>query len=574
MTLQPPLTLREARPDDTAAIDELRHRVYACELAQYPESPDGRLGDSHPFSKILCALRGDALVGFIAITPPGSPRLRLEHYTDRGRLPFRIGPKTAEARQLTVVPEARDGLVAARLLLGCIEWLEAAGVEDVVSIGHDAVLPLYVHWGAVRSGVRLRAGNVEYEVLYAPMSRIREAVGRMPHVRRWVAREGLRAGHREDDPVPPRCAHGGAALCTLGSDLRDPDALSTLVDADVLDAWFPPSPLVSRALARCLPTLARVSPPPDGEGLVAAVADRFAVSPNHLVLGAGSSDLIYRAMPSWLNRGSRVLVLDPSYAEYPTVAQTVCGASVDRIVLWRQEGYALAADRLRRALGRGYDLVVLVHPNNPTGLHVERAALLEALAEAPRSTRIWVDEAYAHLLPRDQSLLADVGTRPNLFVCRSLSKALALSGVRVAFLAGPAPDVAALRLRTPPWIVGFPAQVAALRALEDEAYYERCYRDTHRLRGELAAALRASGLDVLEGRIASLLVHLPDDSPTADEVVRRCRLQGVFLRDASDMGSSVGPRTLRVSVKDQPANARIVGTLRAVLEGRPAKCVA
>jgi histidinol-phosphate/aromatic aminotransferase/cobyric acid decarboxylase-like protein len=560
------LTVHEARPEDAMAIDELRHRVYACELGQYPVSPSGRLSDSHPFSTVLCARRGAAILGFIAITPPGSPRLRIEHYVDRSQLPFRLGPATAEARQLTVAPEARDGLVATRLLFGCIDWLEKAGVEDVVSIGHDAVLPLYVHWGATRSGLRFRAGQVEYEALYARMSSIRDAVARMPHLRRMLERQT----RREEAQTERRCPHGGMALGLLGDDLRELGAMGTVVDADVLDAWFPPSPQASNALAGDVTMLARTSPPPFADGLVTAIARRFALDRRSVAVGAGSSDLIYRSMTAWLGPRSRVLVLDPSYGEYAHVAETVCGASVERLGLSRSEGYVVDADRLRRALASGYDLVVLVNPNNPTGLHVDRTTLLDVVRGAPTSTRIWVDEAYAHFLPHDSTLLADAAGSHNLFVCRTLSKSLALSGLRVAFLAGPEAEVAALRHRTPPWIVGFAAQVAALRALEDMRYYERCYRATRRLRSVLAGELRRDGLDVLEGQIGSVLVHLGDDAPTAQEVVRRCGDRGVFLRDASDMGTRLGPRVLRIAVKDARSNARVVRTLRAVLQGRAA----
>jgi histidinol-phosphate/aromatic aminotransferase/cobyric acid decarboxylase-like protein len=349
--------------------------------------------------------------------------------------------------------------------------------------------------------------------------------------------------------------------------LRNTGALDAAVDADVLDAWFPPSPGVVMALADQVARLARTSPPPNGEGLVEAIARRFGVHPRHIVLGAGSSDLVYRAMTAWLDEGSRVLVLDPSYREYAHVAQKVARCSVEWLVLPRDDDYAPSGEDVRRVIGEGYDLVVLVNPNNPTGHYVERPTLLDWLDAAPSRTRIWVDEAYAHLVEHEASLVPDATTRANLFVCRSLSKSFALSGLRVAFLAGPADDVEALRRRTPPWVVGFPGQVAALRALEDEPYYARQYADTRRLRRELAASLRRAGFDVLEGQIASVLVHLPDDAPAAAEVVARCARRGVFVRDASDMGRSLGRRVLRVAVKDGRSHARIVSALHAAAFG-------
>jgi histidinol-phosphate/aromatic aminotransferase/cobyric acid decarboxylase-like protein len=80
--------------------------------------------------------------------------------------------------------------------------------------------------------------------------------------------------------------------------------------------------------------------------------------------------------------------------------------------------------------------------------------------------------------------------------------------------------------------------------------------------------LREAGFDVFEGRIASILVHLGEDAPTAKEVCRRCAEGGVFLRDARDFGPSVGERVIRISVKDRASNARIVELLRKALHPR------
>ena len=58
-----------------------------------------------------------------------------------------------------------------------------------------------------------------------------------------------------------------------------------------------------------------------------------------LVPGAGSSDLIYRALLEWLTPGSRVLLLDPTYGEYAHVTERVIGCRVDRLELSRADGY-------------------------------------------------------------------------------------------------------------------------------------------------------------------------------------------------------------------------------------------
>ena len=139
-----------------------------------------------------------------------------------------------------------------------------------------------------------------------------------------------------------------------------------------------------------------------------------------------------------------------------------------------------------------------------------------------------------------------------------MSKVYALSGARCAYLCAAPHLLERLRSLTPPWSVSLPAQVAAVAALQDEPYYARRYRETAALRAELMAALP---FDVVPGTANFLLCHLGDDMPPAAELVARCREHGLFIRDASAMGSSLGDRAIRVAVKDRTANQRMVEIL-------------
>ena len=71
-------------------------------------------------------------------------------------------------------------------------------------------------------------------------------------------------------------------------------------------------------------------------------------------------------------------------------------------------------------------------------------------------------------------------------------------------------------------------------------------------------------LDVLPGIANFLLCHLPEGGPDADTVVRLARAEGVFLRDAVRMGARLGPRAVRIAVKDAAANARLLAVLRTI----------
>jgi histidinol-phosphate/aromatic aminotransferase/cobyric acid decarboxylase-like protein len=297
------------------------------------------------------------------------------------------------------------------------------------------------------------------------------------------------------------------------------------------------------------------------------IARARGVQPENILPGAGSSDLIFLALRQWLTPASRVLILDPTYGEYAHVLEHVVRCRVDRIALTREDHYQLDLDQFERLAARGYDLIVLVNPNSPTGQHVPRVELERVLRAVAPSTRIWVDETYIEYAGRKESLEGFAAGSPNVVVCKSMSKVYALSGARAAYLCGAAAVMEELRAINPPWAVSLLAQVAAVAALKDPDYYTARYAETHRLRDELAAQIEeVTGWEVLPGVANFLLCHLPEEGPDAATIVKRCRARGLFLRDASAMGRGLGKYVLRIAVKDKDANARMVAILARVLE--------
>jgi histidinol-phosphate/aromatic aminotransferase/cobyric acid decarboxylase-like protein len=385
-----------------------------------------------------------------------------------------------------------------------------------------------------------------------------------------LGRFAERVDWRLEEPflLPAPCFHGGQSISAVGEAFQRLDERERVINADVLDAWFPPAPAVIRSLSAALPWLIRTSPPASCEGMVQAIARARGVPPECIVPGAGSSDLIFRALRHWLSPHSRVLLPDPTYGEYAHVLERVIGCRVDRLTLARADGYCLGASTLRAALRDGkYDLLVLVNPNSPTGRHLPREDLESCLTEAPERTRVWVDETYVDYVGPGQSLEAYASSSRNVVVCKSMSKAYALSGLRVGYLCGPAGLMAQLRAITPPWVVSLPGQMAAGAALGDPEYYARQYEQTATFRRELAADLTSlPGVEVVPGVANFLLVHLPENGPDAAAVVAACQDGGVYLRDASGMGTSMGRHAIRIAVKAREENFRIVTLLGQALQ--------
>jgi histidinol-phosphate/aromatic aminotransferase/cobyric acid decarboxylase-like protein len=186
-----------------------------------------------------------------------------------------------------------------------------------------------------------------------------------------------------------------------------------------------------------------------------------------------------------------------------------------------------------------------------------------------------VDETYVDYAGAGESLETLAANRANVVVCKSLSKAYALSGARAAYMCSAQTTLDALRGYAPPWSVGLLAQVAAIAALQDEAYYRARWEETNWLREQLAQQLtQLTGWEVLPSIANFLLCHLPMTGPTAAQVVAMCRQRGLYLRDVGSMGRHFGKHVLRIAVKDAATNLQMLKLLESSLDelgatGRP-----
>jgi histidinol-phosphate/aromatic aminotransferase/cobyric acid decarboxylase-like protein len=147
-----------------------------------------------------------------------------------------------------------------------------------------------------------------------------------------------------------------------------------------------------------------------------------------------------------------------------------------------------------------------------------------------------------------------------------MSKVYALSGARVAYLCCNPGIVEALKEITPPWSISLPAQLAGISALNDVAYYKSMYEQTHLLRNNLQSDLHSLGIvEIIEGVANFLLFYLPEHFPTAEVFIEECRTHHLFLRDVSNMGKALGSGAIRIAVKDEETNRKMISIMRRAI---------
>lgn len=265
-----------------------------------------------------------------------------------------------------------------------------------------------------------------------------------------------------------------------------------------------------------LPARAWSRLPESDDGLEAAARDYYGTQ--SLLPVAGSQAAI-QALPL-LRDACRVGVLSPSYAEHAHA--------------WQRHGHAtqaVAAAQVNDVIA-GLDVLVLVHPNNPTGGRFAVQQLIDWHAQlAVRGGWLIVDEAFMDATP--EASLAPLCPRAGLIVLRSLGKFFGLAGARVGFVLAPREILQALDAHLGPWTVSGPARAVATLALQDRAWQiqtrARLMQDAQRLQ-EL---LRASNLPPSGGSALFQWVPTPQAAVVHECLARQAILTRLFSEPSS-----------------------------------------
>lgn len=318
--------------------------------------------------------------------------------------------------------------------------------------------------------------------------------------------------------------------------------------SDNTNLWgIPPDAL--RAISDvALPTVTRY-PSLYADDLKQAVADYVNVSPNMVVTGCGSDDVLDSTIRAFGEPGDLVAYPDPSFAMIPIFAK-MNGLTEISIPL-TGSGDADAAGYISARAQINY----LCTPNNPTGTSF-LSATIEQIIENTEGVVI-IDEAYAEFAAHDCLKLLSLSSR--VVITRTLSKAFGLAGLRIGYAVGDPLMVAEIEKSRGPYKVSGLAQLAAVAALTDgRAWVDEHVRLAVANRDRLTACLKSIGLNSLPSDSNFLLVPVED----AKDWDRQLRNVGIAVRPFASL-PRIGD-ALRISIGPWPMMERCVEAMREI----------
>jgi histidinol-phosphate aminotransferase len=316
------------------------------------------------------------------------------------------------------------------------------------------------------------------------------------------------------------------------------------------------SPKARSAIKKAIAELGRY---PDGNAfdLKAALAKRYRVPEECIVVGNGSNDLLEMAAAVFLAPGRSAVYSQHCFAVYPLATQSRGARSI--VVPAKDYGHDLP--RMLAAIGNDTRLVFVANPNNPTGTFVPGAELEDFIARAPREVAVVVDEAYTEYLPRElrYDSVAWLAKYPNLILTRTFSKVYGLAGLRVGFgLMHPRVADLLNRVRQP-FNVNSLALAAATAALGDAEFVAKSVRMNRSGMAVLERSFKRLGLET----IPSCANFVSFRVERAGEIYQKLLRRGVIVRPIAGYGM---PEHLRVTVGTPKENERFLEALEESLE--------
>ncbi len=298
-------------------------------------------------------------------------------------------------------------------------------------------------------------------------------------------------------------------------------------------------------------------PDPHYARLRAAISEKYGLTPGNVVVGNGSTELLYLIPRVFAPKSA--LVLAPSYADYADSAR-FAGADVRRFFLEEKSGFKIDEKRFL-AETKTAGMVVIGNPNNPTGGIIGKELISRAAVEAPDAVFL-VDESFADYAP-EASLLR--GLLPNMIILRSFTKFYGIPGLRLGFSASTPETTLKILARKEPWTVNCVAESFAMSFLKGSEEMDARIRGAAiSAKNELFDLLRTiTQLEVFPSHANFVLVKIRGRVMSASRLQDELLKRGKLVRDCSNF-EGLDEYFFRIGAKTYEENASLVEALRAI----------
>jgi histidinol-phosphate aminotransferase len=314
-----------------------------------------------------------------------------------------------------------------------------------------------------------------------------------------------------------------------------------------------------KALEAIQAELLNVSIYPDGGAvdLTAAVAKYLGVEHNQIIFGAGSDEIILMIARAFFVPGDETIMATHTFPQYKHNAE-IEGAVCIEVPL-RDGTHDLQA--MLSKITAKTKVLWICNPNNPTGTINDATEIAEFLAAVPPHVLVVLDEAYCEYVTTDDfpDTLKLLRQYKNVITLRTFSKIYGLASLRIGYGVGHPDVIRSINQVREPFNTTRFAQAAALAAIQDQAFIEKCRKANAEGIKFLQAEFARLGLSSYPAHGNFMMV---DVQRPAELVFDGLLRKGIIVRGGHKLDF---PTSLRVTVGSREQNGKFITALEQVL---------
>lgn len=284
-------------------------------------------------------------------------------------------------------------------------------------------------------------------------------------------------------------------------------------------------------------------PSTDHLALRTAIGDVHGLSPENIICGVGSDEIITFLCQAYAGPGDEVIHTEHGFLMYRISAQAAGATPVEV----SEKDRVVSVDAILSAVNERTRLVFLANPANPTGTFLEISEMERLAAGLPRNVILVLDGAYAEFVEGYDGGAGLVEARDNVVMTRTLSKLYGLGGLRVGWGYAPKAINDVLNRVRGPFNLSGPALAAGEAAIRDQDFAKKCQKENAENRAWLADELAKIGLPSDPSFANFILVRFPtNDAAIACDL--HLQGQGILIRYVAGYGL---PNCLRITIPDR-----------------------
>ena len=294
-------------------------------------------------------------------------------------------------------------------------------------------------------------------------------------------------------------------------------------------------------------------------------AKTFGVAQEHVVVGNGAAELIKSLMEGF---SGRVGFVRPTFEEYPNRYDP----RLSEVFTPDNDDFAYTADDLMGFFGgKGLEALVLINPDNPSGNYIPKADVKRLMAWAEdEGLRLVYDESFSDFADEEDNTFVDdalLTGYPHAIVMKSISKSFGVPGVRLGIMLSADEElIARTKKDVGIWNINSFGEFYLQIAEKYKGDYAQALRRLRECRTKLADALTAMGdVRVIPSQANYLMLELTGNASATEVTERLLCDENVLVKDLTAKVQRSGRQYLRVAVRDEADNARLVDALRKVL---------